>query len=501
MLKSRHKPARVLVARVFFVLFFVRFLGEIEFMLLGSQRVNAQGHLEIGGCDTLELAQEFGTPLYVMDEGARFETTAAGTKRRLGPDTRRTTFRLRPKPFSTWRSAKSSRSEGLSLDVASAGELYTAVKAGFPMERVLLHGNNKSQLELEMALEHGVGRVVVDNLAELRQLAGLAKGAGKTQAIFLRVTPGIDPHTHRRIRTGQEDTKFGLSIASGAALEAVTEALGAAPHLKITGLHCHIGSQLLDAHTHEQAIDIMVGFLRKVADTTGWMPDDLDIGGGLGIRYVESQKPPTYEEFADSVIGALRTALDKYGVPEPNLWQEPGRALVGEAGTTLYTVGVIKKVPIPEAPGTRTYAAIDGGMSDNPRPQLYDAVYEALVANRAGEAKTQTVAVAGKHCETDILIQAAQMQTVEIGDILAVQSTGAYNYAMASNYNRFTKPACVFVQTWPGRPGFAPRDAGRCRAPGHPSRPAGLGKHSKCRTPGIFRRGRSGPGRSRSRRS
>ncbi len=414
-------------------------------MLLGSQRVNAQGHLEIGGCDCVELAREFGTPLYVMDEG-QIRENCCRYKAAFEARYPKNDISFASKAYLNMAICKVIASEGLSLDVASAGELYTAVKAGFPLARVLLHGSNKSAQELEMALEHGVGRVVVDNLAELRQLAALAKSLGKTQAIFLRVTPGIDPHTHRRIRTGQEDTKFGLSIASGAALEAVTEALGATPHLHITGLHCHIGSQLLDAQTHEQAIDIMVGFLRRVADATGWMPEDLDIGGGLGIRYVEGQKPPMYEEFADSIIGALRTALDKYGVPEPTLWQEPGRTLVGEAGTTLYTVGVIKKVPIPEAPGTRVYVAIDGGMSDNPRPQLYDAVYETLVANRAGEPKTQTVAVAGKHCETDILIQAAQMQLVETGDILAVQSTGAYNYAMASNYNRFTKPACVFVQ-------------------------------------------------------
>jgi diaminopimelate decarboxylase len=286
----------------------------------------------------------------------------------------------------------------------------------------------------------------VDNFWELRRLADMARAQGRTQRVFLRVTPGIDPHTHRRIRTGQEDTKFGLSIATGAALDAVTEALSYAPHVQITGLHCHIGSQLLDAHTHEQAIEIMVGFLRRVADATGWMPEDLDIGGGLGIRYLERQRPPTYDEFADSVVGALRAALEKYQVPEPTLWQEPGRALVGEAGTTLYTVGVIKQVAIPEAPGTKTYVAIDGGLSDNPRPQLYDAVYEALVANKVGEPKDHTVTVAGKHCETDILIPALQIGDVRTGDTLAVQSTGAYNYAMASNYNRFTKPACVFVR-------------------------------------------------------
>lgn len=414
-------------------------------MLLGSQRVNAQGHLEIGGCDTIELAKEFGTPLYVMDEEA-IRDNCRRYKAAFEARYPKNDISFASKAYLNMAICKVVEQEGLSLDVASAGELYTAVKANFPMERILLHGNNKSQTELEMALEYGVGHVVVDNLAELRQLAALAKASGKTQAILIRVTPGIDPHTHKRIRTGQEDTKFGLSVASGAALEAVTEALGAAPHLKITGLHCHIGSQLLDAHTHEQAIDIMVAFLRKVADTTGWMPEDLDIGGGLGIRYVESQQPPTYDEFAKTIVGALTTALEKYGVPEPRLLQEPGRALVGEAGTTLYTVGVIKTVAIPEAPGTRTYVGIDGGLSDNPRPQLYEAVYETLVANRAGELKSQTVRVAGKHCETDILIQEAALQPVETGDILAVQSTGAYNYVMASNYNRFTKPACVFVR-------------------------------------------------------
>ncbi len=414
-------------------------------MLLGGQRINAQGHLEIGGCDALALAQEFGTPLYVMDE-AVIRDNCRRYKAAFAARYPKNDISFASKAYLNQAICKVMESEGMSLDVASAGELYTAVKAGFPMGRVLLHGNNKSDAELRMALEHGVGHVVVDNLSELRHLAALAKERGQTQKILIRVTPGIDPHTHRRIRTGQEDTKFGLSAAGGGAMEAVTEALGAAPHLEIVGLHCHIGSQLLDTQTHEQAIDIMVGFVRKVADATGWMPGVLDIGGGLGIRYTGDQHPPTYDEFAETVVSALKTALAKYGIPEPELWQEPGRTLVGEAGTTLYTVGVIKKVAIPEAPGTRTYAAIDGGMSDNPRPQLYDAVYEVLAANRAGEPKTQTVAVAGKHCETDILIQAAQTQPLETGDILAVQSTGAYNYAMASNYNKFARPACVFVQ-------------------------------------------------------
>ncbi len=413
-------------------------------MLLGTQRVGAHGHLEIGGCDTVALARAFGTPLYVMDEQC-VRDNCRSYKAAFDARYPKNEVSFATKAYLNMAICRIMDEEGYGLDVASAGELYTAALAEFPMERILLHGNNKSAEELQMALDEEVGRVVVDNLLELRLLMDMARVQGVNQKIFLRVTPGIDPRTHRRIRTGQEDTKFGLSIASGAALEAITEALSYAPHIDLTGLHCHIGSQLLDTHTHEQAIDIMVGFMRAVADATGWMPQDLDIGGGLGIRYTEDQTPPTHDAFADALIGALNVALAKHGVPPPTLWQEPGRALVGEAGTTLYTVGAIKRVPIPEDPGTRTYVAIDGGMSDNPRPQLYDAQYEVLVASKMGEPKTQTVTIAGKHCETDILIASAHVGNIETGDTLAVQSTGAYNYAMASNYNRFRKPACVFV--------------------------------------------------------
>ena len=414
-------------------------------MLLGTQRVNEFGHLEVGGCDTIELAHEFGTPLYVMDEQT-IRTNCRRYKAAFEAVYPHNDISFASKSFLNQAICKVIEQEGLSLDVASAGELHTALTAGFPASKILLHGNNKSDGELSMAVQHGVGRVVVDNFPELNRLAAIANQSGKSPHILIRVTPGIDPHTHRRIRTGQEDTKFGISIASGAAIEAVKEALRLSPSLVLEGLHCHIGSQLLDSHTHEQALDIMVGFLRTVIDTTGWVPSELDMGGGLGIRYVEAHCPPSYEEFAQSVAEALITALEKHGVPQPKLLQEPGRALVGEAGLTLYEVGVIKTVQIPEAPGIRTYVAIDGGMSDNPRPQLYDAVYEAHVANRASEPKTDVVTIAGKHCETDILIHGLNLQQVNTGDILAVQSTGAYNYVMASNYNKFTKPACVFVQ-------------------------------------------------------
>ena len=259
--------------------------------------MNEHGHLEIGGCDSVALAHEFGTPLYVMDEAAIRDNCK---RYRAVFESRypKNDISFASKAFLNMAICKVVEQEGLSLDVASAGELYTAIRAEFPAERILLHGNNKSDEELRMGLRYGVGRIVVDNFQELRHLSTLAKELGKTQKILLRVTPGIDPHTHRRIKVGQEDTKFGLSVANGDALEAITEALGMKPQVEITGIHCHIGSQLLDAHTHEQAIDIMVTFMRKIIDATGWTPEDLDIGGGLGIRYVEAHNPPSYDEFA-----------------------------------------------------------------------------------------------------------------------------------------------------------------------------------------------------------
>jgi diaminopimelate decarboxylase len=325
------------------------------------------------------------------------------------------------------------------------GELYTALTADFPAARILFHGNNKSEDEIRMGVQAGVGRHVVDNFFELRRLNTIAGELGKVQQILIRVTPGIDPHTHRRIRTGQEDTKFGINISDGSALEAVIEAL-TLPNVRLLGIHCHIGSQLLDAKSHEDAVEVMVEFLAAIKAKTGRPVEELNIGGGLGVRYLEKHNPPSYEEFADLVCTALLNAFKKYDLMPPRLLQEPGRALVAEAGTTLYTIGPTKKVNITEEPGYRYYVSVDGGMSDNPRPQLYDSVYDAMVANRAGQAKDRIVTIAGKHCETDILIWNLPLGDTDIGDILAVQTTGAYNHAMASNYNRLPRPAVVFVQ-------------------------------------------------------
>jgi diaminopimelate decarboxylase len=414
-------------------------------MLLGTQRVNDRGHLEIGGCDTVELAKTFGTPLYVVDEAFLRENCrryAAAFAARYPGESH---VSYAGKAFLVQAMARLIDEEGLSLDVASGGELYTALTAGFPAERILYHGNFKSDAELQMGVEAGVGRFVVDNFYELRRLSSLAEKAGRQQPILLRVTPGIDPHTHRRIRTGQEDTKFGINISDGAALEAIREAL-TLPGVTLLGIHCHIGSQLLDSHAHEEAIEVMVGFLAEVREKTGTTLQELNIGGGLGVRYLEEHQPPTYEEFAETVCGTLTRFLRKYDLAPPRLLQEPGRSLVAEAGTTLYRLGPIKTVALPEDPGVRYYVSVDGGMSDNPRPQLYDAVYSAMVANRAGQPRDRVVTIAGKHCETDILIWDINLGDTDIGDILAVQTTGAYNHAMASNYNRFTRPAVVFVQ-------------------------------------------------------
>ena len=412
-------------------------------LLLGTQRVNELGHLEVGGCDTVDLAQKFGTPLYVLDE-ADFRGKMRAYRNAFEQRYPRNEIAYASKALLCMAVARLVAEEGFHMDVASAGELYTAVKSGFPGDRLVLHGNNKSQLEVSMALEMGVGRVVVDNLNELNMLEAEAAAKGTVAPILLRVTPGIDPHTHKFISTGQEDTKFGLNITTGAAMEGIKKALEF-EHIKLIGVHCHVGSQLLDTEAHEGAIDRMIGFMDDVRTETGVVLDELNIGGGLGIRYLEEHNPPSIEDYAEVICNTLKAALDSHNFPYPKLLQEPGRSIIGEAGLTLYTIGAIKEVPIVEEPGVKIYATTNGGLSDNPRPQLYDAVYTPLLANRMNEPHDQQITIAGKHCETDTLITNTLLPKPNTGDILAVLSTGAYNFAMASNYNRFRRPAMVLV--------------------------------------------------------
>ena len=413
-------------------------------MLFGTQTVNSAGHLEIGGCDAIELAGRFGTPLYVMDEALIRQNCReylSGFRGRY-PDT---TIAFASKAFLTTAMCRIMHQEGFSLDVVSAGELYTALKAGFPMERVFVHGNYKSDEEIRASLDAGVGRIVVDNLQEIERLNSITQDMGKTADILLRVTPGIDPHTHKLISLGQADTKFGLNIEDGSAMMGVRRALEC-PNITFRGIHCHIGSQILDLEPLTGTVRVMVEFAGRVFQDTGVQVEEINTGGGLGIRYIEGHTPPTIDEFADAMTSAFIKAAEEFELPNrPRLIQEPGRSIVGTAGVTLYTVGTIKRVPIVEEPGYRVYVAIDGGLTDNPRPLLYDAVYTALVANKANETPSQVVTISGKHCETDTMIQDARIAKVEGGDILAVQCTGAYNFSMASNYNRMRRPAVVLV--------------------------------------------------------
>ncbi len=412
-------------------------------MLLGTQKVNELGRLEIGGCDTVQLAKEFGTPLYVMDESA-IRTAIRSYRAAFEASYPHNEICYASKAFLTIAMACLIDQEGLSMDVASLGELYTVLKAGFPAERISLHGNNKSREELELALSAGIGLIILDNFYELEILQSLIVDRNCDTGVLVRATPGVDPKTHRLIRTGQADTKFGFNIADGSAMKAIRSVL-ATPRLLFRGIHCHVGSQLLETETHVVAVQVMVKLLQTIVEETGAVVDILNIGGGLGVRYLENQKAPTYMEFAKAVTDPLKSALDQSGMPYPILQQEPGRSLVGEAGVTLYTVGAMKTVPISESGGTRTYVSVDGGLSDNPRPQMYQARYECILANRIEEKPDTLVTIAGKHCETDILLEDVTIPSPEPGDILAVQTTGAYNFAMSSNYNRFLKPAVALV--------------------------------------------------------
>ncbi len=412
-------------------------------MLLGTQRVNEAGHLEIGGCDTIDLAKKFGTPLYVVDEAhirQNCRNFIAAFEKRYPKNT----ICFAGKSFLTSAMCRIIDEEGLNLDVASLGELYVAINAGFPHERINLHGNNKSRAELTMAIENKIGHIVIDNFFEIELLGTILAELNETVSVMVRSTPGVDPHTHKFISTGQADTKFGFNIKDGSALKAV-ELLLANPAIHFDGIHCHVGSQLLDTESHEGAVDAMVGLLVDIKNKTGVICNVLNIGGGLGVRYRSEHQPPTYEEFAETIISRLKGKLEAAGLECPVLQQEPGRSIVGEAGTTLYSVGVVKRVPVKEEPGYRDYVVIDGGLSDNPRPQLYDAVYEIVVANKAAEPHDITITVAGKHCETDVLIWDVKSTTVVPDDVIAVQTTGAYNYVMASNYNKFLRPAVVLV--------------------------------------------------------
>ncbi|USG63579.1 diaminopimelate decarboxylase [Brevibacillus ruminantium] len=407
--------------------------------LHGTSRVNEHGHLEIGGCDTTQLAAEYGTPLYVYDEALiRSKCRAFVNAFRTSGFSFQVAYAS--KAFCTMAMCKLVEEEGLSLDVVSGGELYTALQAGFPAERIHFHGNNKSVEEITMALDAKIGCFVVDNFYELSLLADIGEQRMEKVAVLLRVTPGVEAHTHEYISTGQQDSKFGFDVMSGQALAAIQQAYES-NWLHLLGIHSHIGSQIFEADGFLIAIGRLAGLLDEAREKSGFVPQVLNVGGGFGIRYVEGDTPMPPEYYVEAITKAVREEFTTRQLPLPELWIEPGRSIVGDAGTTLYQIGSHKEIP-----QLRKYVAVNGGMTDNLRPALYQAQYEAAIANRMNEQNAETVSIAGKCCESgDMLIHDIALPVAKAGDILAVSSTGAYGYAMSNNYNRIPRPAVVFV--------------------------------------------------------
>lgn len=403
--------------------------------------INENGHLAISGCDTVALAKQYGTPLYVMseDEVRRICRSYADSFQKYYHGNGRPIYAS--KAFSCKEMCRIVASEGLDIEVVSGGELYTALQAGVPGKNIHFQGNNKTPSELALAIDNNVGDIVADNLSELEKLEKIAGGKGKTARISLRVKPGIDAHTHNFIRTGQIDSKFGLDLASGEAFAAAKRSIGL-KHVKLTGLHCHIGSQIMEKEPFVHAAEVMLELHHRIYKELGVELDTLNLGGGFGIHYLDTDDFIPYHEYMEAVSAKINEKCEEYGIKLPRIYIEPGRSIAGEAGITLYTVGNIREIP-----SVRNYVAIDGGMYENPRYALYQSDYTCLIANKASQTADYVATIAGKCCESGDLIQEhTHIQHPEEGDILAVLSTGAYNYSMASNYNRNPRPACVMVK-------------------------------------------------------
>jgi diaminopimelate decarboxylase len=402
--------------------------------------VNEKNHLVIGKNDTVELAQKFGTPLYVLDEELIRKNCRTYKNAIDKYYDGKGLVLYANKAFCSLYTCRIVEEEGLGSDVVSGGELYTAVKAGFPMEKIYFHGNNKTEEELRLAIEHQVGHIIVDNIYELELLNQIAAEYGRVQNIMFRIKPGIDAHTHSFIRTGQIDSKFGVALENGEAFE-ITQKAMEMKNVRVNGVHCHIGSQIFDIDPFCAAAEVMMNFVGDLKDRLGLEIEELNLGGGFGIRYTEQDDPVPYDEYIRSVSEVVKTTAKKRGIKLPLIIMEPGRSIVAPAGITLYTVGGEKDIK-----GIRKYISVDGGMCDNPRYILYQSEYEAVVANRANAPKTEKVTIAGKCCESgDVLMENVMMPDIQVGDTLAVLATGAYNYSMASNYNRIAKPAVVAV--------------------------------------------------------
>ena len=410
-------------------------------ILHDNYTVGENGHLYVGGCDTVALAEKYGTPLYVVDEGKLRSNMQrfSALLRECFPAGSRVLFASKALSYvDIYRIASS---EEIGADVVSPGELYTACKAGFDTKNIYFHGNNKTDADIAYALDVGVGTFVVDNEDELLALDRIAGARGKVQDILLRISPGIDPQTQKKVVTGSVDSKFGTAIETGQAMALAERAL-ALSGVRLKGFHCHIGSQIFDSAPFIEAAEVMLAFIADVYRKTGFLAESLNLGGGYGVSYTEETADLDAARVLREIGDKVRAFAASHGIAVPKILIEPGRAIVAAAGVTLYTVGSHKTIT-----GYRTYVSVDGGMPDNPRYALYQSDYTALIASRAAEEKTERVTIAGRCCESGDLIQEnAPLQPCGRGDVLAVLVTGAYNYSMASNYNRLPRPAMVSVR-------------------------------------------------------
>nr|WP_276576033.1 diaminopimelate decarboxylase [Oceanirhabdus seepicola] len=402
--------------------------------------INNKGHLEIGGCDSTNLVKEYQTPLYVIDE-KHVRENCREFKDNFILEGVETEVIYASKAFLNIAICKLINEEKLSLDVVSGGELYTAIKSGFPAEKIYMHGNNKTEYELRMALESGVGRIIVDNSNELELLEYLCEKLDKNIDVLLRVNPGIEAHTHEYIQTSKNDSKFGESIFSNDIFNFIRK-FQLSSRVSLKGFHCHIGSQIFEENFFHQGTLVMIDFMEKVKDECGFITEELNLGGGFGVYYSHEDEPINLEACLKGMLQLIKDKTSEIGVKVPKVMIEPGRAIVANSGITLYEVGGIKNTF-----GGRDYIFVDGGMTDNPRTALYGAKYDAVVANKMNQENENLYTVAGKCCESgDILVKDIELPKVERRDILGVMSTGAYNYSMSSNYNRIPRPAVVFVK-------------------------------------------------------
>ena len=410
-------------------------------MICNNVSLNAEGHLTFAGMDTVELAQKYGTPLYLMDENKIREHMRCYKEAMEKYFPEGSVPEFASKSFSAKCIYRIAKEEGIDIDAVSSGEIYTALQAGFPREKCFFHGNNKTDADIRFAIESGVGYFVLDNLEELDSLNQIAGEMGVLQKVLLRVSPGIDPHTHQKIMTGSVDSKFGVAIETGQAME-LTKKILERENVKLLGFHCHIGSQIFESEPFIEAGEMMFEFLADVKNTLGFTAEMLNLGGGFGVKYTEKDPDINYAEKICEIGEVLKVQFEKLGLKMPKIMMEPGRSLVADAGMTLYTVGSVKEIT-----GYKSYVSVDGGMPDNPRFALYESEYTVEIANKMNNPKDFIADVAGRCCESgDIVAENISMPKPKRGDILVVLTTGAYNYSMASNYNRLGKPPVVMIK-------------------------------------------------------